>query len=179
MLSLLWAAASIFVVTGGAATVALVAGGRYADDGYRAAAAAFARAFGRCLIPGFIVGLPILLCVAVTWVDVGALEHLPNVALAVIYTGLLVGGDVIVTGCAANGLARLARTQCEHSVRGLTADMCKGWLYRPWMTLGTVVLWGCCAWLTALSVAVGWTGPAILGDGLLVLWSVGALGVER
>ncbi len=179
MLSFLWAAASLFVVTGGAATVALAVGARRADDGYRAAAAAFARAFGRNLVPGFLVGLPVLLCAAVTWLDVGALAQFSNFTLGVLYAGLLVAGDVIVTGCAANGLARLAQAERPPGARGLAGYMCKGWLYRPWPTLGAVVLWGFCAWVTALSVTVGWTAPAVLFDGLLVMWSVGTLGAGR
>ena len=179
MLSFLWAAASLFVVTGGAATVALVVGARRADDGYGAAAAAFARAFGRNLVPGFLVGLPVLLCTAVTWLDVGALAHFSNFTLTVLYAGLLVAGDVVVTGCAANGLARLAQSERPPAARQLAGYMCKGWLYKPWPTLGTVVLWGFCALLTGLSVTVGWTAPAVLCDGLIVLWSVGALGDKR
>ncbi len=182
MLSFLWAAASLFVVTAFPATAALTAGMSRAEDGYAAAFGQFARVFRRGFLPGLAIGLSLLACLAFTWMDLQALARWGHFIIAACYAGLLVLLDIFAAGCAVSGAAFLAistTARTEHTARTareMVRHMLRNWLLRPWLTLRAIFLCGVCAWATAPATPAPWFALMVLVDGMVIGWAVGPLG---
>ncbi|MCY0901631.1 MAG: hypothetical protein OWU32_05510 [Firmicutes bacterium] len=160
-MSLLWAASSLLIVTWLPATVAVAAGLQKVDAGYAAALREYRQVFSRYLIVGLLLGLPVLLSLFVTLIDLVALVHLGRPGISVLYAGLLVCLDVLLAGTTLQGAASLSLA-ADHSWR---AALILG-ARRLWRAPLKTLAWTC---LMACLIAFGMRLPlfaAIAGGAL-------------
>jgi len=147
LLSLLWAVSSLFIVTWLPATVAVAAALQKVDAGYAVALREYRRVFFHRLPVGMLLGMPVLLSLLVTLIDLVALVHLGRTGISVLYAGLLVCLDVLLAGATSQSAAALSLA--DHSWRAaLTLGARRFWL----APLKTLAWTGLMAILLALGI---------------------------
>lgn len=142
LLSLLWAASSLLIVTWLPATVAVAAALQKVDAGYAAALREYRQVFFRHLIVGLLLGLPVLLSLFVTLIDLVALVHLGRPGISVLYAGLLVCLDVLLAGTTLQGAASLSLA-ADHSWRSALILGARRLWRAPLKTLAWTCLMAC------------------------------------
>ncbi len=98
LISLLWIFSSLFIVTCIPATIAATRAMRYINQGYWGTVTIFFQTFADRAISGLLIGIPYLLILSLSWINIQIMLHSSHLILAIIYIGVIIFINFLLQG---------------------------------------------------------------------------------